>query len=126
MLTVSIVTHIVTDTDTDPRELAELGDRLRTDFLDTGVDEVRPRSDGPAPAGTKAAELLALGSFLVTVGGSLPMLRQVLATVRDWVALQPVRSVTLSLDGDTIEIGHATGDQQRRLVDAWIARHAGG
>lgn len=112
------------DAGSDLEELAELGHRLRTDLLDAGADPADARPAGPAPAGTKGAELLALGSVLVAVGRSVPLLGRVLATVRDWIGQQPVRSVTVSLDGDTIELTHASSEEQRRLIDAWISRHA--
>jgi hypothetical protein len=110
--------------DSDPAELDELGRRLREQLLDAGADSVDAVSTGAAPAGTKAIEMFALGSLLVAVGRSAAALRTVVTAVRDWIGTQPVRSVTIALDGDTLAITGASEADQHRLVEAWIARHA--
>jgi hypothetical protein len=51
-------------------------------------------------------------------------LRHVVAVIKSWVDRQPVRNVKITLGDDTLELTGASADDQRRLVDAWISRHA--
>jgi len=45
--------------------------------------------------------------------------------VRSWV-VRTGRTVEVSIDGDTIKITGASEQQQDRVVEAWLARHAAG
>jgi hypothetical protein len=110
--------------DSDEREVADLGGRLRADLRQTPATRIEAVSAGSAPPGAKGLELLALGHFVVEIARSVPALRDVIAVLRDYVVRQPVRSVKISLDGDVLEVTAASGEEQRRLIDAWIAQHA--
>jgi hypothetical protein len=110
--------------DSDKREIAELGNRLRRDLGQTSATRVEAVSTGSAPTGSKGLEVLALGHFVVEIARSVPALRKVVAVLWDYVVRQPVRSVKISLDGDVLEVTAASSEDQRRLIDAWIAQHA--
>ena len=110
--------------DSDKRELTELGNRLRRDLGQTPATRIEAVSVGSAPTGSKGLEVLALGHFVVEISRSVPALRKVVAVLRDYVIRQPVRSVKISLDGDVLEVTAASSEDQRRLIDAWIAQHA--
>jgi hypothetical protein len=107
--------------DADERDEAAraLGDELR----ELDVDAVR-RPTQPAPPGTRGAEAAMLGTLVVTVGRTA--LSAVAGAIQQWLSRRGGRSVTLELDGDRIEVaGLSTGDQQR-LIETFVARHAGG
>ena len=110
--------------DADAAELAELIGLLRADLLETDVEAVELVREQGAPPGTKAVDAVAVGKLLVELSQTVPVLRSVIAAVRGWVSRRGVRSVKIQLDGDVLEITHASGEEQHRLVDAWIARHA--
>jgi len=42
-----------------------------------------------------------------------------------WLGRQRVRSVKNMLDGDSCEVTGVFSKEQARMIDAWIARHAG-
>lgn len=110
--------------DTGADELDDATGRLREELLDLDVEAVERPTAGPAPPGSRGLEIAALGTLLVTLAhDALPV---VLATVARWVSRQGGRSVTIELDGDRIEVGGASAEDQRRLVDAFLARHSGG
>jgi len=112
--------------DVDDEELAALTSRLRRELLDLDVDDVVPESSsGEAPADSKGVAVGAIGGLLVQFALSPDGLRTVVSSVRSWLSRQHVRSVKLSLDGDTCEVSGLDSDEQRRLVDLWIVRHAG-
>jgi hypothetical protein len=52
------------------------------------------------------------------------VLKSVVDATTAWLGRQQGRSVKLTLDGDTHEVTGVSSDEQRRLVDLWVARHA--
>ena len=109
--------------DADAEELATLASQLRDELLGLDLDSVDLVRSGPAPAGTKAVEVLALGSLIVTLAKSSG-LAQVIRVVQGWLTRDSRRQVEIQMDGDVLKLSGVTDDDQRRLVDAWIARHA--
>jgi hypothetical protein len=110
--------------DSDAEELAELTQRLRGQLLELDVDAVEPATEGEAPAGAKGIELLAIGGLVVQFAMKSEILRSVVDATSAWLGRQQGRSVKLTLDGDTLEVTGVSSDEQRRLVDLWVARHA--
>ena len=108
----------------DPEELAELTQRLRGELLDLDVDAVEVPRGGAAPEGAKAAELLALGELIVSFAASAPILQSIVGVTSAWLGRQQARSVKLTLDGDTLELTGVSSEEQSRLTELWIARHA--
>ena len=110
--------------DSDAEELAELTQRLRGQLLELDVDAVEPATGGEAPAGSKGVELLAIGGLVIQFAMKSETLRSVVDATSAWLGRQQGRSVKLTLDGDTLEVTGVSSDEQRRLVDLWVARHA--
>jgi hypothetical protein len=111
--------------DVDDEELAELTGRLRNELLDLGVDDVVPETaSGDAPADSKGLPLGAIGGLLVQFALGPEGLRSVVSGVRSWLSRQRDSSVELTLGEDTIKVSGRDSDEQKRLVDLWIARHA--
>lgn len=109
----------------DPEETFELTQRLRGELLELDVDGVELQSDGEAPDGAKAVELLAIGGLVLKFALNSAVLKSVVETTTAWLGRQQARSVKLTLDGDTLELTGVSSEDQGRLVDEWIARHAG-
>jgi uncharacterized protein YidB (DUF937 family) len=109
--------------DADAEEVAEATAQLRRELLELDVDSVKVPEGGPPPPGSKAAEVLAIGSLIVTLVKSTG-LGAVVHTIQSWISRQQQRSVKLAIDGDTLEVTGVSSDEQRRLIDEWIARHA--
>ena len=112
--------------DSDAEELAELTRRLRGQLLELDVDTVEPATGGEAPAGSKGVELLAIGGLVIQFAMKSEVLKSVVDATTAWLGRQQGRSVKLTLDGDTLEVTGVSSDEQRRLVDLWVARHADG
>ena len=110
--------------DTDSEELAALVQRLRAELLDLDVDRVEPLTAGEAPEGAKGVELLALGVLVVQFVLQPGVLTSIVDGVRSWLQRQSVRSVKLTLDGDSLEVTGVSSEEQDRLVELWIARNA--
>jgi hypothetical protein len=111
--------------DSDAEELADLTRRLREQLLELDVDAVEPATGGEAPTGSKGVELLAIGGLVIQFAMKSEVLKSVVDATTAWLGRQQGRSVKLTLDGDTLEVTGVSSDEQRRLVDLWVARHAG-
>jgi hypothetical protein len=109
--------------DADAEEVADLTSQLRQELLELDVDAVELARSGPAPAGTKAVDVLAIGGLILSLAKS-SALTHVVKVVQGWLSRDNRRQVEIQMDGDVLKLTGATDDEQRRLVDAWIARHA--
>jgi hypothetical protein len=112
--------------DADAEEVAKIAAQLRRELLDLDleVEAVEFARTGPAPVGSKAVDVLAVGTLLITLAKSSG-LAAVVGAVQSWLSGRHQRSVKIEIGGDTLEVTGVTSDQQRRLIDDWIARHKG-
>src|ERR1700712_2496005 len=110
--------------DYDDEELFQLTQGLRAELLELDVDAVGLGSEGEAPDGAKGLELLAIGGLVGKFALNSAGLKSVVDTTTAWLGRQGARSVKLSLDGDTLELTGVSSDEQSKLVEQWIARHA--
>jgi hypothetical protein len=106
----------------DAGELAELTGLLRGELLDLDVSAVDRLPAEAVPLGAKGVSAIA-GWLAVQLGPEA--LRAVLAKVADWVTRSD-RAVEISYGGDTLKLGRATREQQEKIIDDWLARHAAG
>jgi hypothetical protein len=118
-----LIVQVLPAADSDAEELADLAGGLRAELLDLDEVLVTPYAAEAAPAGAKGLGTLA--GWLVTQFGSLDGLRAAVAVVRGWVG-RTGRTVEVSIDGDVLKLTGATSQQQEKIVDAWLARHAPG
>jgi len=115
----------VDDEEADPEELAELALRLRRELLGLDVERVELLRVGEPPPGTRAVDLVALGTLLVTFAKP-ELLVGVVAAIQAWLAGSRQRSVKVTLDGDVLELTGLSSKEQRRVADEWLGRHAKG
>ncbi len=79
----------------DPAELDELTRQLRAEVNELEVDAVEQVSAGPAPGGTKAVDMAALGQLAVTLAPTLvPSLFDLL---KSWVERKPSTPVKITV-----------------------------
>jgi hypothetical protein len=116
--------NLEVDEDVSPLEMEELTSAMRRELLLLDVQSVDRVSGGPAPDGAKGIELAAIGALIVNLGQATPVLGQVVEAIRVWVARSPARTVKLTLDGDTLEVGGISESQQGDVIRDWMARHA--
>ncbi|MFE9611176.1 hypothetical protein [Streptomyces sp. NPDC006012] len=105
--------------DVDQDELDQLTAMLRRQLLELDVTDVRmARSGGAVPEGAKPGELIAVGALVVSLAPTV--LRPALRLVETWMQNRPVRTVKVDVDGRTLELGHASAEQQQQLLDAFV------
>jgi hypothetical protein len=113
----------------DPEADAEAGDRLtrrlRTELMDLDVESVVAAPAAAAPERAKGADPVTLGALVVALSASGGVFVALIDTLRDWLGRQTGRHrISVTIDGDTIELDRASGAQQRQLVEAFLRRHS--
>lgn len=119
-------THLrlqVGDENADQEELADLTARLRSELLDLDVEAVEQLRAGQPPPGTRAVDLMAIGTLVATFARP-DLLTAIVAAVQSWLGGTGGRSVKLEVDGDALELTGVSSKEQRRLADEWLRRHA--
>ena len=113
-----LIVQVLPVVDSDTEELADLAGRLLAELL--GVGEA-PLIAKAAPEGAKG--LGDLAGWLLVQFGTLDGLRAVVAAVRGWTS-RTGRTVEVSIGGDVLKVTGVTSQQQREIIDAWLAHHA--
>jgi hypothetical protein len=98
--------------------------QLQAELRQLDVEDVALAHVDDAAVGAKVVDPVSLGAIVVALSASGGVLVTLLETVRDWLGRHSLaHKVAVTIDGDTIELDHATADQQRDLVDAYVRRH---
>jgi len=105
----------------DPEELQLSVDALREDLLSLEVDRVDLSEGGPAPEGSRAGVTQAVGSLLVLLAPTLPLLEGLVGVVVAWLERTGGRSVALEIDGNRLELTGVSRADQRQLAHEWVA-----
>lgn len=110
--------RVGTATGDDPELAGELTWDLVETLRESPADKVeRPRAD--AGEGAKGPAL-DVAQLLVTFSGGLP---QIVGLIQGWLHRRPDAKVRIELDGDVVEIEHASPEVQAQLVRAFLERH---
>jgi len=124
MRRVELLVVIEPDADADAEEADRLGRQLRRELRSLDVDDVAPAGAGAAPAGSKGADAPFVTELLVTLSASGGVFAMVVATVKDWVGRRSgAGKVSLTIDGDTLELDGATAAEREELIDTFVRRH---
>lgn len=117
----------LTEDGADDARLAELTRYLRSELLQLNVENVTALPGGQAPPGSRALGLAEISGLLVTLGQSADGLRSVVSAITAWVSRGDGarRTVRLELDGDALELSHASAADQDRLIGLFVSRHSG-
>ena len=118
-----LIVQVLPVADSDAEELADMAGGLRAELLDVDAASVAPLTAETAPEGAKGLGTLA--GWLLVQFGTPAGLRAVVAAVRGW-ASRTGRTVEVSMGGDALKVTGVTSQQQEKLIDAWLARHAPG
>jgi hypothetical protein len=108
--------------ETDARELADLTAQLRRRLLELDVETVElVRREEDIPPGAKPVDAITIGALVVTAAPAA--LKAVVALIDSWLKNRPVRSATVTIDGDSLELTKVSRSEQRQLVEAFIDKH---
>ena len=112
------------DPGTDPEDRERLGRQLRNELRALDVDDVSTVEGGPPPDGAKSGTGAVLTEWLVTMSAGGGVFVTLIATVKDWLARRAdAHKVTVTIDGDTLELSAATPVERTELIEAFVRRH---
>ncbi|MEU1601457.1 hypothetical protein ABZ468_54665 [Streptomyces sp. NPDC005708] len=107
--------------DSDQDELDALTFQLRDRLLELDVDRAELHRSGAVPPGSKPGEVVAVGALVVTMAPIA--LRAVMRLLETWIQHRPVRTVSVTIGEDSLDVQGVSSAEQRRLIDAFIATH---
>jgi hypothetical protein len=112
------------DPDTDPEERERLGRQLRNELRALDVDEVSAAEGAAPPDGAKSGVAASLTELLVTLSSGGGVFVTVIATIKDWLARRAGgHKVSITIDGDTLELSSATPIERAELIETFVRRH---
>lgn len=121
---IEVLLVVPPDPEMDPEAEEQAARSLRTEIADLDIESVRPGPSAPAPDGAMGIEDIAPGAIAVALSPSSGAFTALIETVRSWLARSSGRHrVSLTIDGDTIELERATDAERRDLIEAYIRRH---
>jgi hypothetical protein len=106
----------------DPEVAAEAVLGLRDELAELDVAAVDQAAAGPAPAGAKGLGE-SVGALIVTLSDSA-VLVALAGVLRSWVGRDRGRKVTVRIGDDSLEVTRASEQEQARLIEGWLGRHA--
>ena len=120
---VDVLVALAPEPGADAEERERLGRQLRQELRSLEVDGVRPVTGDAAPEGAKG-DVAAIGEWLVTLSASGGVIATLVATIRDWLGRRgAAHTITLTIDGDSLELDSATPAEQAELIDTFVRRH---
>ncbi len=112
------------DPGTEPEDRERLGRQLRNELRALDVDDVSTIEGGPPPEGAKSGAGAVATEWLVTLSAGGGVFVTVIATIKDWLARRSAgHKVTLTIDGDTLELSSATPVERAELIETFVRRH---
>ncbi|MDQ3274559.1 MAG: hypothetical protein M3Q39_05885 [Actinomycetota bacterium] len=122
---VNLLLVLEPDPELDPEASERLTYRLRAELAELDIESVRLAAGGIAPDGAKGTDPVTLGAVIVALSASDGVFTRLIETLRDWLGRHSGRHrISVTIDGDTIELERATAGQQGDLVDAYVRRHS--
>jgi hypothetical protein len=112
------------DPEADPEDRERLGRQLRDELRALDVDHVEAAGAPPPPSGAKSGAAASLTEWLVTLSAGGGVFVTVVATLKDWLGRRAGRhKISITVDGDTLELSSATPAERAELIDTFVRRH---
>ncbi|MBP2056371.1 hypothetical protein J2Z21_009389 [Streptomyces griseochromogenes] len=122
-----LLLSIAFDPELDPEPAERLTRQLRAEIAELDIESVGPAHAEAAPDGAKGTDAVTLGAVVVALSASSGVFTTLIETLRDWLSRHSARHrISLTIDGDTIELERASAAERQELIDAYVRRHTGG
>ena len=106
------------------RTRERLGRQLRNELRALDVDEVDPGRGRPLHRRARRGSSPALTEWLVTLSGGGGVFVSVIGTIKAWLGGRAgAHKVTVTIDGDTLELSSATAAERAESVETFVRRH---
>ncbi|MGW1564293.1 effector-associated constant component EACC1 [Streptomyces sp. NPDC002144] len=114
--------RIAADPGADPETVDRSARQLRAELAELGA--ARLEAAGPPPPGAKG-DAVTVGAIVVALSASGGVLTALVDTLRDWLARRAAGDrVSVTIDGDTLELDRATAAERAAVVEAYVGRHS--
>jgi Effector Associated Constant Component 1 len=121
---VEVLVALEPDPGTDPEDVERLGRQLRNELRALDVDDVAVVDGGPPPDGAKSGAAVSLTEWLVTLSAGGGVFVTVIGTLKDWLSRRgAAHKLTVTIDGDTLELSDATQAERAELIETFVRRH---
>jgi hypothetical protein len=125
MMDVLLVLEPDAELDADAGE--RLTRQLRAELAELDIESIGAPAGRDAPDGAKGADPVTLGAIVMAMSASGGVFNSVVETLRDWLGRHARRHrISVTIDGDTIELERASAEQEQQLVEAYVRRHCVG
>jgi hypothetical protein len=115
------------DPGTDEEDVERLGRHLGNELRALDVDDVAAVDGAAPPEGAKSGAVMSLTEWLVTLSGSGGVFVTVIGTLEDWLSRRAgAHKVSVTIDGDTLELDRATPVERAELIGTFVRRHQTG
>lgn len=122
-----VLVVLAPDPEVDPEIVDRTARQLRAELAELDIESIRNAPGEPAPAHTKGVDGATISDIIMTMSASGGALTVAIAALKEWLARQSRRHhISVTIDGDTLELDHASDDERRRLIDAYVRRHSTG
>lgn len=123
---VRVLLVLTPDPELDPEAGERLTRQLRAELAELDIESVDLAAGGIAPDGAKGTDPVTVGAIIVALSASGGVFTALIETVREWLGHHGRRHrISVTIDGDTLELERATAGQQRELIDTYLRRHCG-
>ncbi len=123
---VSVLLVLTPDPELDSEAGERLTRQLRAELAELDIESADLAAGGIAPDRAKGTDPVTVGAIIVALSASGGVFTTLLETVRDWLSRHGRRHrISVTINGDTLELEQATAGQQQELVDAYLRRHGG-
>jgi hypothetical protein len=112
----------------DAGEREQLSLWLQAEVLELDVHALEVAPGGATPAGSKGSgEVVTAGAIVLALSAPGAVLTSLVALAQDWLGRQSLRHrITITVDGDTLELEQATPEERLLLIEAFVRRHGAG
>jgi hypothetical protein len=125
VVSLQLVLHA--DPELDAERSEQLVRRLRGELIELDVESVAHLASGAVPEGAKGTDPVTLGALVVAFSASGGVFTTLIGMLRDWLDRHSGRHrISVTIDGDTIELERASTMHQQQLLNAFVRRHSGG
>lgn len=120
---IQLTVTLAAEPDTDAEDLERLTRQLRDELSELDV-QANFVTGGPAPANTKAGEVIEWGTLLLTLAASGGVITTLINAIQTWLTNrnQPA-AVTVEMGGDKLQITGNPTDEQQRIIEAFLHRN---
>ncbi len=127
MRAVQLTVVLEPDPGTGPEDRERLGRQLRNELRALDVDDVSPVDGAAPPEEARSGAVASLSEWLVTMSAGGGVFVTVVTTIKNWLSRRAgAHKVTLTIDGDTLELSSAAPVERAELIETFVRRHQPG